>query len=187
MQDGFYACNTPPYGYKKDPDEQGKLIIDIEPAKIIRKIFELKANGLTRKEIAEYLNKKEIQTPANYLKIKGMPTDVVQIWTTVSVGRILCNKVYLGYCIRGKTQNISYKTKKRIYAKSNELIIVKNTHAPIVSEELYNAAHKEKNTIRKIKKRIPKDRNTIWQIYILQVLWKENTSRKFKRKNKSSL
>ena len=53
MQEGFYACNTAPYGYKKDPEEQGKLIIDVYAAKIVKKIFMLKLEGYTDKKIAE--------------------------------------------------------------------------------------------------------------------------------------
>ena len=142
MQEGFYACNTPPYGYKKDPEEPGKLIIDREPAKIVKKIFELKIKGLTQKEIAEYLNKKKIQTPAKYLKIKGLSPDIVQIWTRASVGKILCNKVYLGDCVRGKTQNISYKTKKRIHVKRNNFVVVKDTHEAIITREMFEETHK---------------------------------------------
>lgn len=141
MQEGFYACTTPPYGYSKDPEEPGKLIIDKEAAKNVKKIFELKIKGLTQKEIAEYLNKRKIQTPAQYLKVKGLSTNIVQIWTRSSVSKILCNRVYVGDCVRGKTQNISYKTKKRINIKRKDLIIVENTHEPIITREMYNEVH----------------------------------------------
>lgn len=142
MQEGFYACTTPPYGYKKDPEEPGKLIIDKVPAEIVKKIFALKIKGLTQKEIAEYLNKKKIQTPAQYLKIKGLAPNIIQIWTRASVGKILCNKVYLGDCVRGKTQNISYKTKKRINVKRKNFVVVKDTHEAIIARELFEEAHK---------------------------------------------
>lgn len=141
MQEGFYACNTPPYGYKKNPDEQGKLIIDEESAKVVKMIFELKLRGLTQKEISEYLNKKNIKTPAQYLRVKGLSTDISQIWTRASIGKILSNRVYLGDCIRGKTQNISYKTKKRINVKRKDFIVVENTHEPIITREIYYKVH----------------------------------------------
>lgn len=146
MQEGFYACTIAPFGYKKDPNEQGKLVIDKEPAKIVKKIFELKLEGLTQKEIAEYLNKEKIKTPSQYLKIKGLSKNISQIWTRISVGKILCNKIYLGDCIRGKTQNISYKTKKRINIKRNDFVVVQNTHEPIITREMYEEAHKKSKT-----------------------------------------
>ena len=152
MQEGFYACNTPPYGYKKDLEEQGKLIIDKETANIVKKIFELKIKGLTQKEIAEYLNREKTKTPSQYLKIKGLSKNISQIWTRISVGKILCNKVYLGDCIRGKTQNISYKTKKRINVKRNDFIVVQNTHEPIITREMYEKAHKKSKTFETITK-----------------------------------
>ncbi len=152
MQEGFYSCNTPPYGYKKDPEEAGKLIVDKEAAKVVKKIFELKMEGFTHKKIAEYLNKKGVQTPARYLQIKGLSSDVDQIWTRPSVSKILCNKVYLGDCVRGKTQNISYNTKKRNHVKSKDFVIVKNTHEPIITREIFEEVHRNSKIYGMIKK-----------------------------------
>lgn len=141
MQEGFYACNTAPYGYKKDPEKQGKLIIDVYAAKIVKKIFMLKLEGYTDKKIAEELNKKQIPTPLEYLKVKGFSDDVNKIWTRTTVNRILRNIVYTGACVRGKTQNISYKTKKRIFVKSKDFIITENTHDAIISKEIFDQIH----------------------------------------------
>lgn len=141
MQEGFYACNTPPYGYKKNPEEPGKLIIDEYASAIVKRIFDLKLNGMTEKEIAEVLNKENIKTPLQYLKVKGLSMDTNQIWTRVSVSRILRNGVYTGDCIRGNTQNISYKSKKRVFIKRNDLIITENTHEAIISKEIFEKIH----------------------------------------------
>ena len=151
MQEGFYACNTPPYGYKKDPEEAGKLIIDEKTAKTVKEIFELKLQGLTQKEIAEHLNNKKVETPAQYLRIKGLSPDIVQIWTSASVGKILRNMVYVGDCVRGKTQNISYKSKKRISIKRKDFIVVKDTHEPIISREIFDKIHNNSKTFGTIK------------------------------------
>lgn len=132
-------------GYKKNPDEPGKLIIDKYASKIVKRIFLLTKDGLTAKQVAEELNKDEIPTPAQYLKIKGLSTNVNQIWTRVSVVKILGNPVYTGDCIRGKTQNISYKSKKRVFVKRKDFIVTENTHQAIISKELFNAVHKNNN------------------------------------------
>ncbi len=142
MQEGFYACNTAPFGYKKDPNNAGKLIIDKESSKTVKKIFELKEKGYTTPQIVKYLDKNHYKTPAEYLNIKGLEkVKNKEIWRKSSVTRILSNKVYLGHCIRGKTQNISYKSKDRIYVKRNEFIMIPNTHEPIISEETFNNVH----------------------------------------------
>lgn len=159
MQEGFYACNTAPYGYKKDPDVPGKLIIDKNVAKYVKKIFDLKIAGFTIKEIAEEFNKEKIETPVQYLKVKGLSNDRNQIWTVSTVSRILRNSVYTGDCIRGKTQNISYKTKKRVFIKRQDFIVTENTHEAIISKEVFDKVHnnnvfgitREENNIIKTK------------------------------------
>ncbi len=55
--------------------------------------------------------------------------------------RILSNEVYTGKCLRGKSQNISYKSKQRIYVRRNEQIVTENTHEPIISQENFNKIH----------------------------------------------
>lgn len=145
MQEGFYACNTAPFGYKKDPNTPGKLIIDAESSKTVKKIFELKERGYSISQIAKYLDINNYKTPAEYLNIKGLENiKNKNLWRRSSITRILSNKVYLGHCIRGKTQNISYKSKDRIYVKRNDFIIVPNTHEAIISEETFNKIHTKK-------------------------------------------
>lgn len=142
MQEGFYCCNTPPFGYKKDILNPGNLLIDDVAAKTVRKIFQLKSEGFTQNDIVKYLEKHKYQTPAEYLKIKGLEKiENKNVWRRSSVNKILSNKVYLGHCVRGKTQNISYKTKRRINVKRNELIIVPNTHEAIIDEDIFYKIH----------------------------------------------
>ncbi len=142
MQEGFYACTTAPFGYKKDLDNSGKLIIDEESSNTVKKIFELKEQGYTTPQIVKYLDSNHYKTPAEYLNIKGLENvKDKNVWRRSSVTRILGNKVYLGHCIRGKSQNISYKSKDRIYVKRNDFIIIENTHEPIISEETFNKVH----------------------------------------------
>lgn len=128
-------------GYKKDPDIPGKLIIDKDAAKIVKRIFDLKLQGRTSKEIADLFNKEKIITPSEYLQIKGLENRTKKIWTRNIVTRILNNEVYIGKSLRGKTQNISYKSKKRIYIRRNEQVAIENTHEAIISDENYNQIH----------------------------------------------
>lgn len=142
MLEGFYACNTAPFGYKKDPNTPGKLIVDEESSKTVKKIFSLKLKGYTTNEIVQYLDKNKYVTPAEYMKIRGHEyIENKNLWRRSTVTRILCNKVYLGHCVRGKTKSISYKFKDRISVKRNDFIIVKNTHEPIISEEIFEKIH----------------------------------------------
>lgn len=150
MAEGYYSCNVAPFGYKKDLDNPGKLIIDEWASKVVKRIFTMTLEGKTALQIADTFNKEKIMTPAEYLKIRGLENRVKNIWTRSIVSRILTNGVYTGKCIRGKTQNISYKSKKRIYIRREERIITSNTHEPIISEEIFNKIH-DNNKFGKIK------------------------------------
>jgi len=145
MTEGFYACTTAPFGYKKDPDNPGKLIIDEVSSKTVKKIFELKESGYTIDQIVRYLGDNNYPTPAEYMKIRGLErVENKNVWKRSSVTKILSNKVYLGHCLRGKTQNISYKSKDRIYVRREDLTITLNTHEAIISEETFNNVHSTK-------------------------------------------
>ena len=141
MADGFYSCNVAPYGYKKDPENPGKLIIDEYASKVVKRIFRLTLDGKTAKQIADLFNKEGILTPAQYLKVKGLENRTKKVWTRIIITRILSNEVYTGKCLRGKSQNISYKSKQRIYVRRNEQIVTENTHEPIISQEIFDKIH----------------------------------------------
>ena len=141
MTEGIYSCTVAPFGYKKDVDNPGKLVIDKFASKIVKRIFALTLEGKTAMQIADLFNKEKIITPAEYLKIKGLENRTKKIWTRTMIARILANPVYTGKCLRGKTQNISYKSKKKIYIRRDEQITTENTHEAIISSEIYDKIH----------------------------------------------
>ena len=141
MSEGIYSCNVAPFGYKKDLDNPGKLIIDEIASKMVKRIFTLTLEGKTAMQIADLFNKEKIITPAEYLKIRGLENRTKKMWTRTMITRILSNPVYTGKCLRGKTQNISYKSKKRINIRRDEQITTANTHEAIISSEIYNQIH----------------------------------------------
>lgn len=141
MIEGIYSCNVAPFGYKKDVDNPGKLVIDKFASKIVKRIFALTLEGKTAMQIADLFNEEKIITPAEYLKIKGLENRTKKIWTRTMIARILTNPVYTGKCLRGKTQNISYKSKKKIYIRRDEQITTDNTHEAIISCEIYDKIH----------------------------------------------
>ena len=150
MAEGIYSCNVAPFGYKKDLEEKGKLIIDKDASKIVKRIFELTSEGKTAIQIADLFNEEGVLTPAEYLRIRGLENRTKKVWTRIMITRILANEVYTGKCVRGKTKNISYKSKKRIYVRRDEQIITKSTHEAIISEEMFNKVHNN-TTFGKVK------------------------------------
>lgn len=143
---GFFIGAFAPYGYKKDPDLKGHLIIDEEAAAVVRKIFALYLQGLGRTAIARELNRLHIPTPADY-KVSngenyknGSAASQSRQWRYFMVGNILTNEVYIGNLVQNKAHSVSYKSKKVKPTDKADWIRVENTHAPIIDRETWQLA-----------------------------------------------
>ena len=137
-----------PYGYKKDPDVKGHLLIDEETAPIVRRIFELCAQGIGPTNIGNVLRNEKIFKPTirryHEQGIYGTVTDTDKPygWTAETIGRILKNEVYLGHTINCRTRVISYKDKRQVDVPKNEQYRFENTHEAIIDKETWDAVQK---------------------------------------------
>lgn len=135
------------YGYQKDPEQKGHLIIDEEAAEIVRMVFKLYADGMGRTNIARYLNEQGIPNPTEYKKRKGLPYRGVamryaSLWKYYSISNMLRNEMYIGNMVQGKYRNTSYKSKSSKPVPKEEWIIVENTHEPIIDKDLWDKVQK---------------------------------------------
>lgn len=139
-------CACPPYGYKKDGHEKGKLVPDELSAPVVRRIFERAAHGDSSRKIAMDLTEEGIYSPLKFRIIyRGNFSDdgaarASDTWNYTTVKRILKNQVYLGHTLLGKTKKASVKSKKKISVPTDEWCITENTHEPLVSQTLFNQA-----------------------------------------------
>ncbi len=69
MEKGLYMATYPPYGYVKDKENRGKLIVDEKSSKIVKKIYKFYLEGKTSVYIAKYLTSNKVKTPAEYYNI----------------------------------------------------------------------------------------------------------------------
>lgn len=122
-------------GYKRDSNKKNKLIIDEYSAGIVRKIFEMYANGHGSIDILNMLNTANIETPSVYNKHKKKPSTK---WNQTTILSILKNQVYIGNSVQNKINKISYKSKKIIKVPEEKWVIVENTHEPIIDKELFD-------------------------------------------------
>lgn len=155
MQNGLRVSPSVPYGYLRSPENKQKLIIDEEPAKVVRRIFNLVIDGYGVCQIATILTKDKILIPSAYAKehcpennhSSGFANPY--LWSCTAVRYILEKQEYMGHTILGKTICENYKTKKRRKAKPEELMIFKNTHPAIIDEETWHLAQKLRKTVRR--------------------------------------
>ena len=154
MQDGKRVSPSVPYGYLRSPEDKQKLIIDEEPAAVVRRIYQMVIEGKGVTAIADILTAEKLLIPSAYAKIhcpknnhsKGFTNPY--LWSATAVSYILEKQEYMGHTVLGKTISVSYKTKKQRKAEPDELMIFKNTPR-LVDEETWHLAQKLRKTVRK--------------------------------------
>jgi len=143
---GQFIGSFPTYGYAKSPDDHHQLIIDEEPAAVVRQIYAWFIAGKSIIGIAKELNERGIPNPSMYKRLKGMkyrhPAGASNdgLWPDSSVRRILTNEMYIGNMVQGKNTTISYKIKKCRAIPKEEWIIVEGTHDPIIEKDTFYQA-----------------------------------------------
>lgn len=131
------------YGYKKDPDVKGHLIIDEEAAKVVREVFTLFSQGYGKTAIARMLNDRGIPNPTEYKRLHGLRWRTPQgknstLWKYYAISDMLVNEIYIGNMVQGKYGSVSYKTKQNKPRPKSEWFIVEGTHEPIIDRELWD-------------------------------------------------
>ena len=137
-----------PYGYKRDPNRKGGLLVDEETAPIVRKIFELCSQGMGPTNIGNWLKNEKVFKPTFYrYQTQGLYGAVTDIdmpygWKAETIVKILKNEVYLGHTVNCKTRVVSYKDKRTIEVPRNEQYRFENTHEAIIDQETWDAVQK---------------------------------------------
>lgn len=137
---GERVGTTTPYGYVKDPNQKGHLIVDPEAAAIVKKIFKLCADGLGPSQIAKVLREEKVLKPTAYRFMqtgtKLTKTDLGDKyrWRENTIEKILANEIYLGHTINCRTRVISYKDKRTLPVPQNEQYRYENTHEAIIDK-----------------------------------------------------
>ena len=138
---GKYIVPRAPYGYKKDPDNKHRLIVDEEVRPIIESIYRWYLKGMGYVRIAKKLNELGIATRTVYRKTGSLYTDGKIIscssWKPDSVTEILTNKVYIGAVAQHKKTTRNYKDRRVIRWDENDQIIVYDQHEPIISKDMF--------------------------------------------------
>ena len=92
---GAFLSPYAPYGYVKDPEDKNHLLVDTEAAEVIRRIFQMAADGAKTWEIAAALNGDGVSSPKNYKVEAGCtrkPWRSIQeenFWTASLVAKFL--------------------------------------------------------------------------------------------------
>ena len=129
----------PPYGYKVDPNDRKKWIVDEEAAAVVKRIFDLCVAGKGPSQIAKVLKAdKVLIAKAYYSKKKGKALpDNPYNWKDSTIVGILERMDYCGHTVNFKSYSKSHKLKKRIPTTKEQQAIFRNTHEAIVEEAVF--------------------------------------------------
>lgn len=136
---GEHLCTNPPYGYRKDPDDKKKWIVDEEAAAVVKRIFDLCIARKGPMQIAKVLTADKVLTvKAYYAKRdgKGMPDNLYR-WDYKSISGILERPEYTGCTVNFKTYSKSHKLKKRLQNAPKNHRIFPNTQPAIIEEQVF--------------------------------------------------
>lgn len=142
-QNGLHIGAFALYGYKKDPDKKGHLIIDEEAAEIVREVFSLFSQGYGKTAIARMLNDRGVPNPTEYKRLHGLRYQQPKkkqstLWKYYAISDMLINEIYIGNMVQGKYGSVSYKTKQNKPRPKDQWYIVKGTHEPIIDRDLWD-------------------------------------------------
>ena len=145
---GERVGTTIPYGYMKNPDNPKQYIPNPETAPIVKRIFEMYANGIGIVKICDRLSKEQIVSPSVYAfkatcSRSGNP-DLTRPyhWAQTTVRKMLVNQEYIGDTINFKTYSKSNKLKKRLKNDPENILIFENTHEAIVDRKTFELVQK---------------------------------------------
>ena len=152
MERGDYIGNYAPHGYRKDPENKNHLLIDPETAPVIQQIFEWRAEGISYMGICKLLNDAGIPSPGQYKLNQGIETNNNKkkrtvLWNKHKVTEILKDIVYIGHLAQKKGSQCLYGGIPYHITSEEEWIVVKNTHEPLISEELFEKVQQINNAV----------------------------------------
>lgn len=141
---GKFLGSIAPFGYQRSAADKHVLVIDVEQAVIVKRIYLLYTSGVSMRSIADLLNKEGTLSPRAYYyqsKQKANLLNESLTWNSNTVRQLIKNVVYCGHMAQCKRRSLSYKSKLRLVVPEDEWVIVRNTHEPIVDEALWQKAN----------------------------------------------
>ncbi len=145
---GERVGTTIPYGYMKDPENPKRYVPDPETAPIVKRIFEMYANGIGIVKICDRLSAEKVTCPSVYaFKKNGNKSGNPDLsrpyhWAQNTIRRMLSNQEYVGDTVNFKTYSKSNKLKKRLKNDSENILIFKDTHEAIIDRKTFELVQK---------------------------------------------
>ena len=119
------------FGYQQD--SKGRLIIDEPNAEIVRRLFEMRADGASLGKISNWLYEQSIPSPTGRSR-----------WSRETISKLLKNEKYVGDVLLQKTYVRDLLSGKQIKnTGEKERYLYQHHHPAIVSRELFEKVNPE--------------------------------------------
>lgn len=138
QQKGQFIGSWAAYGYRKCQDDPHQIEPDPETAPVVKRIYQMRLEGMAYSKIARRLNEDGIPSPARYHFLQGDAKSERYAntpWYRQVVKHILSNEVYLGHMVQGRKCSGFCDGQKQHRLPKDEWVIVHNTHEPLIDME----------------------------------------------------
>ena len=140
---GVPLTTNVPFGYRKDPEDRTKWIVDEAAALVIKRIFKLCMEGRGPMQIAKLLQAEKVLNPTSYKRREGIKSPSPETadpyhWNTNTVVHILERREYTGCTVNFKTYTNSIWDKKQRETPIEKQAVFYNTHPAIIEQEVFD-------------------------------------------------
>ena len=139
---------APIYGYKLDPNDKNKWIIDPEAATVVKRIYHLTIQGIGPYAIARQLSEEKIARPSYYMYDRGIVNWKNRdhsdpfVWNGRSVIQMVEKPEYKGDTVNFRSDKEHYKDKQSKKNAKEDWVIFEGTHPAIVDAETWETAQR---------------------------------------------
>ncbi len=140
---GVPLTTNVPFGYRKDPEDRTKWIVDEAAALVVKRIFKLCMEGRGPMQIAKLLQAEKVLNPTSYKRREGIKSPSHETadpyhWNTNTVVHILERREYTGCTVNFKTYTNSIWDKKQRETPIEKQAVFYNTHPAIIEQEVFD-------------------------------------------------
>ena len=140
---GIPLTTNVPFGYRKDPEDRTKWVVDEAAALVVKRIFKLCMEGRGPMQIAKLLQAEQVLNPTAYKRREGISTPSPETadpchWNPNTVVHILERREYTGCTVNFKTYTNSIWDKKQRETPIEKQAVFYNTHPAIIEQEVFD-------------------------------------------------
>lgn len=139
-KDGKFIGAFCGYGWKKDPNDKHKLLLDEEPVKVMHQMRDWLFEGKTTGQIAKMLNERGILNRSGYKKSQGSnfinkERSDLYAWESTTVRHVMVRPENVGDLVQSRQKVKSYKIHTKVTLPEEDWIVIKDAIPAIYTRD----------------------------------------------------